>query len=111
MFDLEELQKKTAVKSAAADLLLDMLLNDSDMPEERKVELRILKVHNLLGEVTREFSEKYAVYTCGSSSPELYKVQKEALDYLTMVVQGIRQFMEATPLPVSTDSTTKDDEQ
>ena len=86
---MSEARKKAEAKNAACDFLLDLML-ESDMPEERKVGLHIMKAARNLHEAISKIVGEYADPT--KEVP--YETAKQVAEYLGLVHTGIMQFME-----------------
>ncbi len=86
---MSEARKKAEAKNAACDFLLDLML-ESDMPEERKVGLHIMKAARNLHEAISNIVGEYADPT--KEVP--YETAKQVAEYLGLVHTGIMQFME-----------------
>lgn len=86
---MSEARKKAEAENAACDFLLDLML-ESDMPEERKVGLHIVKAARNLHEAISNIVGEYADPT--KEVP--YETAKQAAEYLGLVHAGIMQFME-----------------
>ena len=86
---MSEARKKAEAKNAACDFLLDLIL-ESDMPEERKVGLHIMKAARNLHEAISNIVGEYADPT--KEVP--YETAKQVAEYLGLVHTGIMQFME-----------------
>lgn len=84
---MSEARKKA--ENAACDFLLDLML-ESDMPEERKVGLHIMKAARNLHEAISNIVGEYADPT--KEVP--YETAKQVAEYLGLVHTGIMQFME-----------------
>lgn len=104
MFDPKEILGKAdyQTKELLADLLADMMLNDENVPEDQKVEVRIFKAY-------REFDKKFAHFVNEITEPILdhaeceaaYPQRKEALEYIQLMTAGLDSFL-ATHAPGST---------
>ena len=86
---MSEARKKAEAENAACDFLLDLML-ESDMPEERKVGLHIMKAARNLHEAISNIVGEYADPT--KEVP--YETAKQVVEYLGLVHTGIKQFME-----------------
>lgn len=86
---MSEARKKAEAENAACDFLLDLML-ESDMPEERKVGLHIMKAARNLHEAISNIVGEYADPT--KEVP--YETAKQVAEYLGLVHTGIMQFME-----------------
>lgn len=86
---MSEARKKAEAENAACDFLLDLML-ESDMPEERKVGLHIMKAARNLREAISNIVGEYADPT--KEVP--YETAKQVAEYLGLVHTGIMQFME-----------------
>ena len=86
---MSEARKKIEAENAACDFLLDLML-ESDMPEERKVGLHIMKAARNLHEAISNIVGEYADPT--KEVP--YETAKQVAEYLGLVHTGIMQFME-----------------
>lgn len=86
---MSEARKKAEAENAACDFLLDLML-ESDMPEERKVGLHIMKAARNLHEAINNIVGEYADPT--KEVP--YETAKQVAEYLGLVHTGIMQFME-----------------
>ena len=75
------------------DMLLDCSL-ESDMPEEHKIGLRIMKAVHKLEENVRSFMILFADPTKLPDTPETFEMRKEALDYITLVGVGLDQYLQ-----------------
>ena len=84
---MSEARKKA--ENATCDFLLDLML-ESDMPEERKVGLHIIKAARNLYEAISNIVGEYADPT--KEVP--YETAKQVAEYLGLVHTGIMQFME-----------------
>jgi len=87
---MSEAHKRAEAESAACDMLLELML-ESDMPEERKVGLHIMKAARNLHEAISNIVGEYADPT--KEVP--YETAKQVAEYLGLVHTGIMQFMEA----------------
>ncbi len=86
---MSEARKKAEAENAACDFLLDLML-ESNMPEERKVGLHIMKAARNLHEAISNIVGEYADPT--KEVP--YETAKQVAEYLGLVHTGIMQFME-----------------
>lgn len=86
---MSEARKKAEAENAACDFLLDLML-ESDMPEERKVGLHIMKAARNLHEAISNIVGEYADPT--KEVP--YETAKQVAEYLGLVHTGVMQFME-----------------
>ena len=86
---MSEARKKAEAENAVCDFLLDLML-ESDMPEERKVGLHIMKAARNLHEAISNIVGEYADPT--KEVP--YETAKQVAEYLGLVHTGIMQFME-----------------
>lgn len=86
---MSEARKKAEAENAACDFLLDLML-ESDMPEEHKVGLHIMKAARNLHEAISNIVGEYADPT--KEVP--YETAKQVAEYLGLVHTGIMQFME-----------------
>ncbi len=86
---MSEARKKAEAENAACDFLLDLML-ESDMPEERKVGLHIMKAARNLHKAISNIVGEYADPT--KEVP--YETAKQVAEYLGLVHTGIMQFME-----------------
>ena len=86
---MSEARKKAEAENAACDFLLDLML-ESDMPEERKVGLHIMKAARNLHEAISNIVGEYADPT--KEVP--YETAKQVVEYLGLVHTCIMQFME-----------------
>ena len=86
---MSEARKKAEAENAVCDFLLDLML-ESDMPEERKVGLHIMKAARNLQEAISNIVGEYADPT--KEVP--YETAKQVAEYLGLVHTGIMQFME-----------------
>ncbi len=87
---MNEARKRAEVKSAAADFLLDLMLEDPNFPAERKASLQVLKAAKNLHTVIDTLVEAVA-------DPEKEAPSNKALEvaeYLGLVHTGIKQFIE-----------------
>lgn len=86
---MSEARKKAEAENAACDFLLDLML-ESDMPEERKVGLHIMKaarnLHEAISNIVGEFADP--------TKEVPYETAKQVAEYLGLVHTGIKQFME-----------------
>ena len=94
--DLKGMKAQVEAANMFADMLAGFIL-ESDAPEEQKIGVRICgqakKVCDAVNTITSKFAD-----------PELddnacFEVRKQALEYLSCVEVGLKQFMEITKLP------------
>ena len=82
-----------------ARMLADAALEDPDVPEERKTNIRLM----MQLEKTRELLEGMMVYTVPEIREErimqLHPLRKEVLEYLQLVHMGLREFIRTHPIP------------
>ena len=96
---LSKARAKSEAESAAIDLLMDALLQ-SDVPEERKIELRIAReTKALTGKIHKSFLAFADPKRDEAKTAELFPVRKEVLEYIRLVSAGIDSFLEAHPVP------------
>ena len=94
---LEKMREKQEAKHEAHKMFIDMLLDcslESDMPEEHKIGLRIMKAVHKLEENVRSFMILFADPTKLPDTPETFEMRKEALDYITLVGVGLDQYLQ-----------------
>lgn len=107
MFDFEDMRKNMKdeerleeIRRAAVDMLFEMVLNDPEVPEDRKIGMRILKeaenASKKLQAITRTFG---APDGDDAASKKNYAVRREVLEYIRMVNAGIDAFLELHPAP------------
>ena len=86
---MSEAHKRAEAESAACDMLLELML-ESNMPEERKVGLHIMKaareLHAAIADVVNEYADP--------TKEVPYETAKQVVEYLGLVHTGIKQFME-----------------
>lgn len=93
---IEKMREKQEAKHEAHKMFIDMLLDcslESDMPEEHKIGLRIMKSVHKLEENVRSFMILFADPAKLPDTPETFEMRKEALDYITLVGVGLDQYM------------------
>ena len=84
---LEMMKQENAKKTAAADMLMEMIL-DSDAPEDMKIDFKLMKAHRELVKTVSDFVEEL---TLGKNHAVSEKT--EAYEYLSLVTQGIKQYI------------------
>lgn len=71
-----------------ADMLADMMLQ-SDMPEDEKISIRIIKQADIIHGKLNSLVERFANPKAG----ETYENKKQVLEYLGLVEVGVNQFI------------------
>lgn len=95
---MQDAQAKHAAASAAIDLIGKMMLQ-SNLPEQKKIELRImLETKKLTDKITESFLA-FAQPTTDDKTEALYPVRKEVYEYLQYVNVGIDSFLAEHPAP------------
>lgn len=90
-------------KDLLASILADVILS-IDIPEESKIEVRIMKAANDLESTLHKagigFSEPIPPTEEGERlQKQLYPARKEFLEYLQLAKAGLDSFLAATPIP------------
>lgn len=89
------------------DLLADILANtilESSLPEENKIEVRIMLAYKQLNDLLDETSQGFCTPTPPTESgkkfqKEAYPARKEFLEYLQLMNVGLVSFLAANPVP------------
>ena len=89
---LDEKKKNIEARKAANDLLLDMLIS-SDMPDDCKIDFKIMQAHRKITDVSSEIIEKIVLE---ADTP--YEAKKVTLEYLTLVTAGLQQFLKSSQM-------------
>ena len=86
---LETMKQESAKKMAATDMLMEMILNNDDAPEDMKLDFKLMKARRELVKTATEFIEDLTL------SHDKYTTEQktEALNYLLLVTQGIKQYI------------------
>lgn len=85
----EMMKQENDKKNAAVDALLDMFINDDNAPEDVKIDFKLMKARNELLATASGFIEELTL------SRDKYTTEQktEAYEYLTLVMQGIKQYI------------------
>ena len=86
---MEKQREKTAAQREMLENLMDLMIESA--PEETQVELKIAKTHSRLSDATRALAEDVTLY---SSEQYSLEAKKEVLEYLSMVLEGIKTYTE-----------------
>lgn len=84
----EMMKQENAKKTAAADMLMEMIL-DSGAPEDMKIDFKLMKAHRELAKTANEFLEDMVLINDKYTTEQ----KTEALEYLLLVAQGIKQYI------------------
>lgn len=90
-------------KNLLAEILADAILASS-IPEESKIEVRIMLAHkeldDRLGKAAGRFSTPIPPTEAGEKyQKEVYPTRKEFLEYLQLMKVGLDSFLAANPIP------------
>lgn len=87
---MNDARKRAEAKSAACDILLDLMLEDPNFPAERKNGLLVMKaarqIHDAVGALVEAYADPEKEVPCDKA--------KEVAEYLGLVHTGIKQFIE-----------------
>ena len=100
------------VKNIVTTLLTDAIL-EGNLPEEHKIEVRILKAHrelrDLLNDSFDNFAQPIPPTEVGNAlCKDLYPLRKEFLEYLQAAKVGLESFLRSHPAPVITEEFLKE---
>ena len=92
------------VKDAVADIMIDAILSSEGIPEESKIEVRIMRAYKdveaLLDEIFKGYSRPIPPTEEGKKvQAQIYPARKEFLDYLLLMKVGLESFVAANPIP------------
>lgn len=102
---LKKAREKAEAEHAARSMMIDMLgsmMLESDIPESKKIEIRIaLETKKLTDKINKAFLS-YAMPVRDEEKTEaLFPLRKEAYEYLQLVSAGIDTFLETHPAPMT----------
>lgn len=80
-------------KEAFGDAIIELMLC-ANVPEERKVELQIVKRFNELLKAAKNLVDEFTIKTLdGEKTPELFEAQKAVRDYMGTVAEGLKEYL------------------
>lgn len=88
MKELEKM-KQEKDKQAAIGMLMDMILDSDDAPEDMKLDFKLIKARHALFTPVSELIEDLTL----SRDKYTTEQKKEALEYLSYVTQGVNQYI------------------
>lgn len=98
--DMEQTIKEREAKSAAMDIIAEMLLKSDTLPEANKIEIRIATTAKRLADkVMYRFCEFAAPLKSLEEAESVFEKRREVLEYLQLVETGVDGFLAINPLP------------
>lgn len=99
----EQARMKAEAESAVIEMLCGTML-ESNLPEARKIELRImLETKKLTDKIKKAFLAFAEPVRDEEKTEALFPVRKEVYEYLQLVSAGVDTFLETHPAPVNED--------
>lgn len=103
--DLKKAREQDRMKAEAESAVLDMIggmMLESDLPENRKIELRVLfETKKLTDKIMKAFLAFAKPVNDDQKAEALFPVRKEVYEYLQLVSAGIDTFLETHPAPMT----------
>lgn len=97
---LKKARERAEAESAAIDMIAELMLA-SNVPESKKIELRImLESMKLTDKINKSFLAFAEPVRSNGKAEELYPVRMEVYEYLQLVSAGIDTFLSTHPAPV-----------
>lgn len=97
---LKKARERAEAESVAIDMIAELMLA-SNMPESKKIELRImLESKKLTDKISNSFLAFAEPVRSNGKAEELYPVRMEVYEYLQLVSAGIDTFLSTHPAPV-----------
>lgn len=100
--DRSQLKAELELKNSLADMLANAML-ESDMPEHKKVGVRLVQQAKA---VRKQLNEIVTVYAAPNQDEEkdkaMHLVRKEVYDFLEHIESEMTEFISTHPLPVDT---------
>ena len=91
--DLEEWKRELSAEKAVSDAMIDLMLL-ADAPERVKVELQLIKQYGNISDAAETIVEIFTIKAPSDKRSELLEAQKAACDYLEIVADGLKQYLE-----------------
>lgn len=90
--DIKAMESRMKAKEAFGDAIIELMLC-ANVPEERKVELQIMKQFNELSKAAKNLVDEFTIKTLGSDkTPEIFEAQKAVRDYLAMTADDLKRY-------------------
>lgn len=103
--DLKKAREQARMKAEAESAVLDMIggmMLESDLPENRKIELRVLlETKKLTDKIKKAFLAFAEPVNDDQKAEALFPVRKEVYEYLQLVSAGFDTFLETHPAPMT----------
>lgn len=91
--DIKAMESRMKAKEAFGDAIIELMLC-ANVPEERKVELQIMKQFNELSKAAKNLMDEFTIKTLGSDkTPEIFEAQKAVRDYMGTVAEGLKEYL------------------
>lgn len=90
-----------AAKKLLASILTEAILS-SDIPEEHKIEWRIMTARAELGELVSETTRRFAIPIPPKdeeTAKRIYPARRAFLEYLGLMKEGLENFLRNVPVP------------
>lgn len=94
---LEEMRARSQACDMLSDMLIEAMLK-SDAPEEAKLGVRIVQQGKKVSKATQEIIEAFVGDSAAIKASDT-ETLKRVLEYLSLVEVGLKQFMEITKAP------------
>ena len=94
-----EIRRKDQRDTAIIDLIGELFLNDPNLPEWHKIELRLVREAKKMNTMLKSICDFATSLRDEERTKELYPLRREVLEYITLVNAGMEAFLQEHPVP------------